>query len=137
MYQQQGMPASDSASPAVKTEAQPSAAPATTDTVSLSAPGEQQAAGAAKQATAAIAHPPEVFAEIWKDGMKIASVYTDGQAVTSAASVGMAGIGQGSPMPYLRAQELSRMMGGEVKFVDLHALQVAQTRSQLRAAYGA
>lgn len=138
MYQRQGMPASDSAAPAVKAEAQPADSQAAgTETVSLHTAAELQAMGATQQAASTAGHPPEIFAEIWKDGMRIGTVYTNGEAVMSPPSAGVTGGGQGSTMPYLRAQEISRMVGGEVRYVDLPALQVAQTRSQLRAAYGA
>ncbi|HEX8986562.1 MAG TPA: hypothetical protein VF816_01270 [Rhodocyclaceae bacterium] len=79
----------------------------------------------------------EVFAEIWKDGMKIGTVYTDGHAVLPNYSTGLVGGGRGPATAYLEAQAISRMVGGEVRFVDLPALRVAQTRTQLRAAYGA
>ncbi len=136
MYQQQGMPANDSSSPAAKPEAQPTAAPQT-ETVSLHTATELQALGAAKQAAAAAGQPPEVFAEIWREGMKIGSIYTDGRATLAPSAAGIAAGPGGSSLPFLRAQEISRMVGGEVRYVDMQALHVAQTRSQLRAAYGA
>lgn len=76
----------------------------------------------------------EVFAEIWKDGMKIGVVYTDGQAMLP--NVGGATAGNGAMPAYMRAQQISQQVGGEVRLVNIPALQVAQTRAQLQAAYG-
>ena len=136
LYQRQGTAANDSSSAAAKTpEAPPIAAPQT-DVVSLRTATELQAMGAAKQAATAAGQPPEVFAEIWRDGMKIGSIYTDGRATLAPSAAGIAAGPGGSSLPYLRAQEISRMVGGEVRYVDMQALHVAQTRSQLRAAYG-
>lgn len=81
--------------------------------------------------------PPEVFAEIWRDGIRIGSVYTDGTAVLSGSNARVAGTAGSIALPYLEAQRISAMLGGEVRYVDMGALQVAQTRSQLRSAYGA
>lgn len=111
-------------------EAAPAAAP-DGEAVSLHSSAEVQAAQSLQQGAASA--QPEVFAEIWKDGMRIGSIYTDGRAVMAAgAGVPLGGGG----LPYLQAQEISRRVGGEVRYVDLHALHVAQTRGQLRAAYG-
>lgn len=132
MYQRQALAATGGQSPA-QAEAAASAAQAG-DTVSLSGDAATPAADAPQAGR--YDQPAEVFAEIWKDGTKIGTVYTDGQAVlpSSAAS---AAAGHGATRPYLRAQEISRLVGGEVPYVDIPALQVAQTRAQLRAAYGA
>lgn len=83
----------------------------------------------------AFAPPPEVFAEIWKNGMKIGAVYTDGKAELSGAYGGTS-LGNGAMYAQARAEALSRQVGGEVRYVDVAALQVAQVRSQLRSAYG-
>lgn len=79
--------------------------------------------------------PAEVFAEIWKDGMRVGAVYTDGQAELSGAHGGKT-LGNGPMYAQARAEELSRQIGGEVRYVDVAALQVAQVRTQLRSAYG-
>lgn len=79
--------------------------------------------------------PSEVFAEIWKNGMKIGAVYTDGKAELSGAYGGTS-LGNGAMYAQARAEALSRQVGGEVRYVDVAALQVAQVRSQLRSAYG-
>lgn len=86
-------------------------------------------------AGAGFAPPPEVFAEIWKGGMKLGVVYTDGQAVLPSAPTG-AMAGNGTMFAYQRAQQISQEVGGEVRLVNIPALQVAQTRAQLQAAYG-
>lgn len=118
--------------PAAQKDTAPSAAVPETDTVSLQSPPP-----AAQQAPAK-SRAPEVFAEIWKDGKKIGNVYTDGTAIMPTTDAGIAaGSYFNAPMPYARAQEISRMVGGEMRVVDLKALQVAQTRNQLRSAYGA
>ena len=128
MYQRQATSAGTaSANPATAP-----AAEADTETVSLHV---DAAAPSVAQETAA-APSAEVFAEIWKDGSKIGTVYTDGQAVLPALTTGHVAAGQGAGHPYLRAQEISRMVGGEVRYVDLPALQVARTRAQLRSTYG-
>lgn len=101
-----------------------------TDTVSLHGSAAARTPDPAQGA--ASGPPPEVFAEIWKNGMKIGEVYTDGQA---ALPSGMAASG-GAKLPYLRAEEISQQVGGEVRYVNIPALQAAQTRAQLRAAYG-
>jgi hypothetical protein len=135
-YQRPGTPANDGGTSAPKAAAAPIAAPApATDTVSVHPAAEAQALVAARQTVAPAAQLPEVFAEIWKDGMRIGSIYTDGQAVMSPGAAAIVG-GGSSTLPYLRAQEVSRIAGGEVRYVDLHALHVAQTRNQLRSAYG-
>lgn len=79
--------------------------------------------------------PAEVFAEIWKDGMKIGAVYTDGQAELADAYGGRT-LGNGAMFAQARAEALSRQVGGEIRYVDVAALQVAQVRTQLRNAYG-
>lgn len=79
--------------------------------------------------------PAEIFAEIWKDGMRVGAVYTDGQADLSGAHGGKT-LGNGPMYAQARAEELSRRIGGEVRYVDVAALQVAQVRTQLRSAYG-
>lgn len=83
----------------------------------------------------AFVQPPEVFAEIWKAGMKIGVVYTDGQAVLPNSPEGTTA-GNGAMFAYMRAQQISQELGGEVRLVNIPALQVAQTRAQLQAAYG-
>lgn len=79
--------------------------------------------------------PAEVFAEIWKDGVRVGAVYTDGQAELSGSHGGKT-LGNGPMYAQARAEELSRQIGGEVRYVDVAALQVAQVRTQLRSAYG-
>lgn len=91
--------------------------------------------GPAPVASASFAQPPEVFAEIWKAGMKIGVVYTDGQAVLPNSPEGTTA-GNGTMFAYMRAQQISQEVGGEVRLVNIPALQVAQTRAQLQAAYG-
>lgn len=132
MSQQQ---AKSGAAPASVVAATPPAVAPESETVSLHAPAQIEAVDQAR--AAALPHLPEVFAEIWKDGMKIGSIYTDGHADLSTLDASVAASLRGTPHPYLQAQEISRMVGGEIRFVDLQALQVAQRRSQLRAAYGA
>jgi hypothetical protein len=131
MYQQQ---TAFAAGGQIATRTQAEAAPATKpegEAVSLHTTAEIQASQSSQPAAANL--QPEVFAEIWKDGMRIGSIYTDGRAVMAAG----AGIPLGAGgLPYLQAQEISRRVGGEVRYVDMHALHVAQTRGQLRAAYG-
>lgn len=140
MYQRPPTAANDGAAPDAKPQrplpAAEAAAPAT-EVVSLHGAAEIQAAAAAQQAPRGTAQMPEVFAEIWKDGMRIGRIYTDGQAVMSVNASGMVNGSGSAAIPFLRAQEVSRMVGGEVRLVDLQALKVAQTRSQLHAAYGA
>lgn len=137
MYQRPGTPANDTSTAAHKAEAAPLVTPApATETVSVHPAAEAQALATASQTAAPAAQVPEVFAEIWKDGMRIGSIYTDGQAIMAPGSAAIAG-GSSGAVPYMRAQEVSRIAGGEVRYVDMHALHVAQTRSQLRAAYGA
>lgn len=104
-----------------------------TDTISLHAPADAAALAQAQMQSGTAT--PEVFAEIWKNGMKIGAVYTNGQAVLPGGLGG--GIGGGGAMfAQLRAEELSRQVGGEVRYVNIAALRVEQTRTQLRAAYG-
>jgi hypothetical protein len=113
------------------------AAPAANQDGEIVSLHDPKAAQAAVAAPAAAPPAPEVFAEIWKDGVKIGSVYTDGTATLPAHANGLtAGVHAGT-RPYIQAQELSRIVGGEVRYVDLPALQVARTRNQLRTAYGA
>ena len=107
---------------------------AETDTVSLHGNTATQSAAATQNGASAQA--PEVFAEIWKDGMKLGTVYTNGEAALPAAFAGMAVGSGGTTYAYMRAEEISRQVGGEVRFVNIPALQVAQTRAQLRSAYG-
>lgn len=104
------------------------------DTVSLHGSAATGALNPAQNA--ASNQPPEIFAEIWKDGRKIGVVYTDGQAALPSMLGGMSTSGSGTMVPYLRAEEISQQVGGEVRYVNLPALKVAQTRAQLRAAYG-
>ena len=137
MYQRQAVqvPDATAAAPKAELKATPSVAQET-DTVSLQSLQEAPRPDTAQPI--APGPPPEVFAEIWKDGVKIGSVYTNGQAVLPSVGAGVAtGSHNSARMPYVRAQELSLMVGGEVRYVDLRALQVAQTRNQLRTAYGA
>jgi hypothetical protein len=69
--------------------------------------------------------------------MKVGVVYTDGQAVLPDRLGGTISSSNGAMFAYMRAQEISQQVGGEVHFVNMPALQVAQTRAQLRSAYGA
>lgn len=103
----------------------------TVDVHALDASGKP---AVANQQTTAEAQS-EVFAEIWKDGMKIGAVYTDGQAELAGAYGGTT-LGSGALYAQMRAEDISRQVGGEVRFVNLPALQVAQVRAQLRTAYG-
>lgn len=78
---------------------------------------------------------PEVFAEIWKDGMKVGTVYANGEAELPNTPGGTISGGSGTTFAYIRAQEISQQVGGEVHYVNITALQVAQTRAQLHATY--
>lgn len=122
MYNRQPASAAADHPPAKESETAAVATPET-DTVSLRG-------DAALVQDSTPSQPSEVFAEIWKDGMKIGVVYADGQATLPSAA------GNGAMSPYLRAEEISRQVGGEVHYVDIPAFKVAQTRAQLRAAYG-
>lgn len=131
MYQRQPAPADATLAAPDDSAPAPVVAPET-DTVTL------ESTAAAKTSLAADAkpsRPPEVFAEIWKDGMKIGTVYTDGQAVLPNELGGTTSGGHGA-IAYLRAEEVAHRAGGQVRYVDIPALQVAQTRAQLRSAYG-
>jgi hypothetical protein len=128
--QRQANPAPADAAPlAVDDAAVPLPAPAS-DVVSLQSDG----AAPAPVTSGLSRPPPEIFAEIWKDGMKIGVVYTDGQAILPNS--GGATAGNGAMPAYMRAQQISQEVGGEVRLVNIPALQVAQTRVQLQAAYG-
>jgi len=131
MPDRQALPADDKAK--AGSAAAPVLAAEATDSVSLhdhaAAPTPATAPGAAS------GPPPEVFAEIWKDGMKIGVVYTDGHAALPSMPGSMAASAN-ARLPYLRAEEISQQVGGEVRYVNIPALQAAQTRAQLRAAYG-
>lgn len=133
MYQRQPAPA-DAPLAAPDDSALPAAAADTaTDTVTLDSHAATQVAGTADIGKSS--RPPEVFAEIWKDGVKIGTVYTDGQAVLPNELGGTTSGGHGA-IAYLRAEEVAHRAGGQVRYVDIPALQVAQTRAQLRSAYG-
>ncbi|MGE5467247.1 MAG: hypothetical protein ACM3Y9_07480 [Ignavibacteria bacterium] len=134
MYQQPAASSNGAAAGPAKTIAD--AAPqADTETVTLHTDIGSLTLHASLQAGPVQA--PEVFAEIWKDGVKIGSVYTDGRAVMPSISAGVVAGISGSAVPYIQAEQISRMVGGEVRYVDMPALHVANTRNQLRAAYGA
>jgi len=133
MYKHQAAPTSGDGQAAENGDATPNPVQES-DTVSLQGDAAIQAVSAAQNGTSS--QPPEVFAEIWKDGMKVGTVYTDGQAVLSNAPSGMTMGGNGAAFAYIRAEEISQQVGGEVRYVNIPALQIAQTRSQLRAAYG-
>lgn len=133
MYQRQPTPA-DAPLAAPDDSALPvTAAETVTDTVTLASQAATQLAASADLAKPS--RPPEVFAEIWKDGMKVGTVYTDGQAVLPNELGGTTSGGLGA-IAYLRAEEVAHRAGGQVRYVDIPALQVAQTRAQLRSAYG-
>jgi len=103
------------------------------ETVTLHGGPVAEAAAAARMPSQTGASP-EVFAEIWKDGMKVGVVYADGEAVLPITPGGIGN--SGGRYPYMRAEEVAQQIGGEVHYVNLPALQLAQTRAQLRAAYG-
>lgn len=132
MYQRQPAPADATLAAPDDSAPAPVAAPET-DTVTLASQAPTPPAAAADVGKSA--RPAEVFAEIWKDGMKIGTVYTDGQAVLPNELGGTTSGGHGA-IAYLRAEEVAQRAGGEVHYIDIPALQVAQTRAQLRSAYG-
>lgn len=129
MFNRQAMPASADG-PSMKNSEVATIPVQETDTVTLHGNAATGALNSTQDASSS--QPPEIFAEIWKDGMKIGVVYTDGQAALG----GMSTSGSGAMVPYLRAEEISQQVGGEVRYVNIPALRVAQTRTQLRAAYG-
>lgn len=111
-------------------------APLEEDVVSVHPAGEVVAQAKTAQAARTL-HPPEVFAEIWKDGMRVGTIYTDGEAAL-AGGIDASPLGaRGAMYARMHAEELSRRVGGEVRYVNLDALRIAQNREQLRAAYGA
>ena len=134
MYNRQAASEPASQPSATGSDVTPVAA-AETDTVSLHGATATQPTTAPQDSGSGQA--PEVFAEIWKDGMKVGTVYTNGEAALPAALAGMTVGSGGTTYAYMRAEEISRQVGGEVRFVNISALQVAQTRAQLRAAYAA
>lgn len=117
-----------------KNDAATAIAPEEQDNVSVHRPEEAEALALQQHQT--VTPPPEVFAEIWKDGVRVGSVYTDGQAKLPSSLGGPPLSGNGPMYARLRAEEISRQVGGEVRYVNMPALQVEQTRMQLRAAYG-
>jgi hypothetical protein len=135
MFNRQAAPASADGQAPASGDATAAAPALEADVVSLHGNATAQSGSTASNSTSA--QPPEVFAEIWKDGMKVGVVYTDGQAVLPDRLGGTISSSNGAMFAYMRAQEISQQVGGEVHFVNMPALQVAQTRAQLRSAYGA
>ncbi len=76
-----------------------------------------------------------VYAEIWKDGVKVGQVYSDGRVQSNDGSTTAA-----SPTSALsaqtRAQQLASELGGEVRYPGQSDPKADKMRAQLRAAYG-
>ncbi|HEX5392211.1 MAG TPA: hypothetical protein VFW68_02965 [Rhodocyclaceae bacterium] len=75
-----------------------------------------------------------VYAEIWKDGVKVGQVYSDGRVQSNGAVTNSDGTAAVSAQ--LRAQELASQVGGEVRYPGQEAAKANKMRAQLRAAYG-
>lgn len=75
-----------------------------------------------------------LYAEIWKDGVKVGQVYSDGRVVGEGTTVDMGGTGILSAQT--RAQQLASQMGGEVRYPGQSDPKAEKMRAQLRAAYG-
>jgi hypothetical protein len=76
-----------------------------------------------------------VYAEIWKDGIKVGQVYSDGRVQSSEADTHSLGTA-GAISAQTRAQLLASQVGGEVRYPGQEAAKADKMRAQLRAAYG-
>lgn len=74
-----------------------------------------------------------VYAEIWKDGIKVGEVFNDGRTAYDTAAPNDAG---GAISAQIRAQQMANEIGGEVRYPGQEAAKIERTRQQLRAAYG-
>lgn len=135
-FSRQPAPGQTDAAHAAPTAAIELPAPLEDDVVSVH-PANEIAAQTKTAQTERTLHPPEVFAEIWKDGLRVGTIYTDGEAAMSGGLNASPLGARGAMFARMQAEELSRRVGGEVRYVNLDALRIAQTREQLRAAYGA
>lgn len=127
------LPARDAAATpqpaALNREAPPSAAPTSTDNLTLS--GRHPAVDPAA--------PSPVYAEVWKDGVKVAAIDTHGTVTSFAGPVATpAGGASGGPwLAAVRAAQVAQAVGGEIRIngltVDSGTL---RTRARLELAYG-
>jgi hypothetical protein len=122
---------------AAKKVADPAVAVLDQEIVTVHAANDAAVSGNATTRSLSPAQAPEVFAEIWKDGMRVGRVYTNGQAELANALGGSSFGASGAMYAQMRAEQISQEVGGEVRYTNLDALKLAQTRDQLRSAYGA
>lgn len=90
--------------------------------------------------------PGAVYAEIWKDGVRIAAVHTNGAITPSFGLNWLPMAGNDIGVAQRRANELARAVGGEVRYASLGRpnetmpppvdARTERMRAKLRAAYG-
>jgi len=91
--------------------------------------------------------PGAVYAEIWKDGVRIATVHTNGVVTPALGLTWHAVAGDDPGVAQRRADELARAVGGEVRYVSNNEraneaspppvdARTERMRARLRAAYG-
>jgi hypothetical protein len=76
-----------------------------------------------------------VYAEIWKDGIKVGQVYSDGRVQSNDGSPAPVGV-TSAISAQTRAQQLASQVGGEVRYPGQETAKADKMRAQLRAAYG-
>jgi len=90
--------------------------------------------------------PGAVYAEIWKDGVRIAAVHTNGVVTPSFGLTWQPVAGDAAGVAQRRAEELARSLGGEVRYAGRGRssetvqppvdLRTERMRAKLRVAYG-
>lgn len=125
-----------SSASAIEAPATTTAAPVSTDTVSLRKLSPSDIAALDKQAANDRSNNGSnlVYAEIWKDGMKVGQVFSDGRVTGDGVTIDMGGTSILSAQT--RAQQLASQMGGEVRYPGQQDPKAEKMRAQLRAAYG-
>ena len=88
-------------------------------------------------ATIASSIPAAPYAEIWKDGRKIATVDVRGEISTVNGFAGTVSLGGGHSSAALKAALFARTVGGEIRVAGMVADASTLTmRAKLHAAYG-
>lgn len=133
-------PAAHSGHPAARDAGQ---APEPATRITLSTPADRQArAGGAFDGA-----PSAIYAEIWKDGVRIAAVLTNGTITPGLGLNWPPAVGNDLSVAQRRAHELAQAIGGEVRYAVHHERpnenppsltdpRTERMRAKLRAAYG-
>jgi len=122
-----------------------SSPPASDDSTRITLSAAAQASGS-ELASAMPQVPGAIYAEIWKNGVRIAAVHTNGVVTPSLGLNWQAVSGNDPGIAQRRADELARAVGGEVRYVNRERPNEAgpppvdarteRMRARLRATYG-